>query len=190
MCVRSSGSLAYPDIFCRKRMCAVMRDLTVHGVKTHTHTHTCIVKSVKLTTLDKATGTCPRGPLQPGPRDVITSQMTLDKETTCTKGPYSEGHVSGRFRQVSLCLYLFVCLFTDSPEVNGYLSWESRQTNKIMKILLCISFEFVTTAVAITLSRETYWQKKTLPLFPLGFFIFRKNRTFHPAMKRQHCLCP
>ena len=29
---------------------------------------------------DKAT-TCPRRPLQPGPRDAISGQMTLDKET-------------------------------------------------------------------------------------------------------------
>ena len=39
------------------------------------------------------------------------------------------------------CLFLFFvffCLFTDSPEVNGYLSWESHQTNKIMKIKLCM----------------------------------------------------
>ena len=33
---------------------------------------------------------------------------------------------------------LFVCLLTDSPEVNGYLSWESHQTNRMMKIKLCM----------------------------------------------------
>ena len=54
---------------------------------------------------DKAT-TCPRGPLQLGPRArgvlVVSSHMTLDKETTCTRGLHSEGPLSGRLRPVSL----------------------------------------------------------------------------------------
>ena len=50
---------------------------------------------------DQAT-TCPRGPLQPGPRVVNFSQMTLDKQTTCTQRPRFEGPLSDRARQVSL----------------------------------------------------------------------------------------
>ena len=41
---------------------------------------------------DKLT-TCPRGPIQPGPGDVIYSQM--DKETTYKGGPHLEGLMCG-----------------------------------------------------------------------------------------------
>ena len=51
----------------------------------------------------KAT-TCPRGPPQLGPKGVISSQMILDTETTCSRGPHLEGPLSGRLRQVSLCI--------------------------------------------------------------------------------------
>ena len=50
---------------------------------------------------DKAI-TCPRRPLKPGPRDAISSQMNLDKETTLWLRPPFEGPLSGRLRQVSL----------------------------------------------------------------------------------------
>ena len=43
------------------------------------------VRAVKATTLRRQPTTCPRGPLQVGPRlrDVISSQLVLDKKTTC-----------------------------------------------------------------------------------------------------------
>ena len=50
---------------------------------------------------DKAT-ICPRRPLQPGPRDAMSSQMTLDMETTWLQRPHFEGPLSGLLRQVSL----------------------------------------------------------------------------------------
>ena len=55
---------------------------------------------------DKAT-TCPRRPLQPGQRDAISSQLTLDKATTWRQRPRFEGPLSsGRLTQVSLYLHI------------------------------------------------------------------------------------
>ena len=52
-------------------------------------------------TLDKET-TCPRRPLQQGPRDAMFSQMTLDKATTCPRRPLQQGPRDAMFSQMTL----------------------------------------------------------------------------------------
>ena len=42
--------------------------------------------------------------------DAISSQMTLDKETTWQQRPHFEGPLSGRLRHVSLYLRTHVCV--------------------------------------------------------------------------------
>ena len=62
----------------------------------------------------------------------IYSRSYAEDVTSVTSGA-SQGPHSFNSRSYAEDVTLFVCLFTDSPEVNGYLSWESHQTNNVMK---------------------------------------------------------
>ena len=78
-----------------------------------------------------------RRPLQPGPRDAISSQITLGKETTWLQRPRFQGPLSSRLRQLFHCT-LYAVDHTMHHGVIHRIHWSCLRPGQMASRLTCM----------------------------------------------------